>query len=199
VIALGIDIDGIKHPLVAGGGLDRERHLGHRADRGPAGTGPGRDTADPGGTRRVQGAAPRGVGCVRPAGAGPLPTPQDQKCSRSIAGQLRSVVATRMRRSYHVDSALAAEADSLRWPPSWTPPTPAPRPACARGMAETLTVLRLGVWALVSRGSHPTRRGRGRVHLRRELPLHRGECDLGSAVAGGQQEERDHNFAKERT
>jgi hypothetical protein len=49
---------------------------------------------------------------------------------------------------------------------------------------------------LASRGSHPTRRGRGGVPLRRELPLHRGECDLGSAVADGQQEERGHNFVR---
>ena len=36
VVALGIDIEGNKHPAGAGGGLDRERHAGLRVAGGPA-------------------------------------------------------------------------------------------------------------------------------------------------------------------
>jgi hypothetical protein len=32
VVALGIGIDGTKHPLALGGGLHRERHPGHGSD-----------------------------------------------------------------------------------------------------------------------------------------------------------------------
>ena len=74
-------------PVVAGGGLDRERHPGHRADRRAARTGPGRDPPGPGGARRIQGAAPRGARRVRPAGDRSLSTPQDQKCAGSAAGE----------------------------------------------------------------------------------------------------------------
>jgi hypothetical protein len=36
VVALGIDIDGTKHPLAVVDGRHRERHLGHRAVGGAA-------------------------------------------------------------------------------------------------------------------------------------------------------------------
>jgi len=58
VVALGIGIDGTKAPVVAGRRLHRERHPGHRADRGLARARPGRDPPDPGGARRREGAAP---------------------------------------------------------------------------------------------------------------------------------------------
>ena len=48
-------------PPGPGRGLDRERHPGPGTGRGPAGAGPGRHRSDPGGDRRVQGAAPRGA------------------------------------------------------------------------------------------------------------------------------------------
>ena len=73
VVALWIDIDGAKDPVVTGRGLDGERHPGHRTDRRAARARPGRHPPDPRGARRVQGAAPRGAGCVRPAGDRPLP------------------------------------------------------------------------------------------------------------------------------
>ena len=47
-----------------------------------------------------------------------------------------------------------------RWPPSSTRPTPAPRPASGKGMAETLTVLRLGVPPTLARTLRSHQRGR---------------------------------------
>jgi hypothetical protein len=52
-------------PLVCGGGLDGERHPGHRSDRRAARARPGCHAPDPGGARRIEGAAPRGARCVR--------------------------------------------------------------------------------------------------------------------------------------
>ena len=71
VVALGID--GVKHPLTLVEGSRRERHLGHQAVCRGARTWPGRHPADPGGAGRVQGAAPRGAGHLRPARHRPVP------------------------------------------------------------------------------------------------------------------------------
>ena len=79
IVALGIDIDGVKHPLSLVEGLDRERHPGHRAGRRAARTRPGCHPARPGRAGRVEGAAPRRVRCVRPAGDRSVSTPQVQK------------------------------------------------------------------------------------------------------------------------
>ena len=77
VVALGIDIDGTKHPLGAGRGIDGEHHPGP----GPAGRAarprPGRHPADPGRPGRRQGPGRGGQGGVRPPGDRPLPAPQD--------------------------------------------------------------------------------------------------------------------------
>jgi putative transposase len=45
---------------------------------------------------------------------------------------MRTIVAQRMRRAYHAESALAAQAQLEAWRPSWTRPTPAPPAAFAR-------------------------------------------------------------------
>jgi transposase-like protein len=62
-----------------------------------------------------------------------------------LPDKLRSVVASRMRRAYHADSALAAEAqlDALAAELDRTHPGAAA--SLREGMAETLTVLRLNV------------------------------------------------------
>ena len=74
-------------PVGAGRGLDRERHPGHRADRRAARARPGRDPPDPGRARRVEGAAPRGAGRVRPPGDRSLPTAQDPQRAGSAAAR----------------------------------------------------------------------------------------------------------------
>lgn len=87
VVALSIDIDGTKHPLSLVEGLDGERHLGYRADRGPARAGPGCHQAHPGGARRIEGAAPRGPRRVRPPSARSVSTSQDQERGRPSPGE----------------------------------------------------------------------------------------------------------------
>ena len=78
VVALGIDIDGVKHPLSLVEGstenatLVTELIVGLRER--------GLDVTCPGRAGRVEGAAPRGARRVRPAGDRSLSTPQDQKC-----------------------------------------------------------------------------------------------------------------------
>ena len=57
VVALGIGIDGIKHPLGAGRGLHGEHERGHRSAGRAAGSRPGHDPADLRRHRRRQGAA----------------------------------------------------------------------------------------------------------------------------------------------
>ena len=77
VVALGIGIDGIKHPLGAGRGIDGEHHPGPGSAGRAAGPRPGRHPPDPGRARRRQGLVGGGAGGVRPPGDRPLPTPQD--------------------------------------------------------------------------------------------------------------------------
>ena len=58
--------------------------------------------------------------------------------------RLGGPVEHRMRTAYHAPSALDAEAQLLTWPGNSTRPTRRRR-VLTRGLAETLTVLRLGV------------------------------------------------------
>ena len=62
-----------------------------------------------------------------------------------LPDKLRTVVTARMRRAYHADSALAAEAElaALAAAPGWVLSSSAA--SLREGMAETLTVLRLGI------------------------------------------------------
>jgi hypothetical protein len=55
---------------------------------------------------------------------------------------MRSVVASRMRRAYHADSALAAEADLTALAAELDRTHPSAATILREGMAETLTVLR---------------------------------------------------------
>ncbi len=77
VVALGVDLQGSKHPARAGRGGDRERYRRHR----PAGRAPRPRArchpADPGRHRRVESAARRGARGVRRPGDPALPAPQD--------------------------------------------------------------------------------------------------------------------------
>ena len=59
--------------------------------------------------------------------------------------KLRSVVAARMRRAYHADSALAAEAELTALAGELDKTHPGAAASLREGLAETLTVLRLGV------------------------------------------------------
>jgi transposase-like protein len=58
-----------------------------------------------------------------------------------LPDKLRSVVAARMRRAYHAESALAAEAELT----ALAGELDKTHPGAAASLDETLTVLRLGV------------------------------------------------------
>jgi hypothetical protein len=62
-----------------------------------------------------------------------------------LPDNLRSVVAARMRRAYHAESALAAEAELCALAAELDKTHPGAAASLREGLAETLTVLRLGV------------------------------------------------------
>jgi putative transposase len=62
-----------------------------------------------------------------------------------LPDKLRSTVATRMRRAYHADSALAAEAELTALAAELDKTHPGAAASLREGMAETLTVLRLNL------------------------------------------------------
>src|ERR687898_3105080 len=66
-------------------------------------------------------------------------------CRTGPPNKLRSVVAPRMRRAYHADSALAAEAELAALAAELDKTHPGAAARLREGMAETLTVLRLGI------------------------------------------------------
>jgi transposase-like protein len=132
VVALGIGIDGIKHPLSLVEGSTENTTLV---------------------TELIVGLRERGLDVTRPilvvldgskalrrAVLDVFDRPVIGRCQlhkiRNVADhlpeKLRSVVTARMRRAYHADSALAAEAELGVWLPSWTAPILGRRRACAR-------------------------------------------------------------------
>jgi putative transposase len=64
-----------------------------------------------------------------------------------LPDKLRSVVAARMRRAYHAESALAAEAELCALAAELDRTHPGAAASLHEGMAETLTVLRLNMLA----------------------------------------------------
>ena len=65
--------------------------------------------------------------------------------------KLRSTATSRMRRAYHADSALAAEAELTALAAELDRTHPGAAASLREGMAETLTVLRLGVSPTLAR------------------------------------------------
>jgi putative transposase len=145
VVALGIDIDGVKHPLALVEGstenatLVRELLVGLR-ERGLDVTRPILAVLDGGKALRA------GVCEV-------FDHPVIQRCQlhkiRNVADHLpqkmRSTVASKMRTAYHADSALAAEAALTALAAELDRTHPSAAASVREGLADTLTVLRLGV------------------------------------------------------
>jgi transposase-like protein len=145
VVALGIGVDGVKHPLAVVEG-DTENTtvvtdllVGLRER--------GLDTAKPilvviDGAKALKAAVTR-----------VLDHPVIARCQlhkiRNVGDrlpdQLASTVAKRMRRAYHADSALAAEAQLEALAKELERTHPGAAASLREGLAETLTVLRLGV------------------------------------------------------
>jgi putative transposase len=145
VVALGIDIDGVKHPLALVEGstenatLVTELIVGLR-ERGLDVTRPVLAVLD-------------GSKALRRAVLDVFDRPVIARCqlhkirnvSDKLPEKLRSVVASRMRRAYHADSALAAEAELTALAAELDRTHPGAAASLREGMAETLTVLRLGI------------------------------------------------------
>ena len=145
VVALGIGIDGTKHPLSLVEGSTENATLV---------------------TELIVGLRERGLDVTRPIlvvldGAKALrravldvfDRPVLARCQlhkiRNVQDKLpqkmRQVVAARMRRAYHADSALAAEAELTALAGELDRTHPGAAASLREGMAETLTVLRLGL------------------------------------------------------
>ena len=132
VVALGIDIDGTKHPLAVVEGstenttLVRGLLVGLR-ERGLDITRPILAVLD-------------GSKALRRAVQEVFDHPVIARCQLHKISNVRDhlpetaadPVEKRMRQAYHADSALDAEAQLEALAASWTRPTPAPRPACAK-------------------------------------------------------------------
>ena len=145
VVALGIDIDGVKHPLSLVEGstenttLVTELIVGLR-ERGLDVTRPILAVLD--GSKALR----RAVLDVfdRPV-IGRCQLHKIRNVQDRLPDKLRAVVATRMRRAYHADSALAAEAELCALAAELDRTHSGAAASLREGMDETLTVLRLGI------------------------------------------------------
>jgi putative transposase len=145
VVALGIGIDGTKHPLSLVEGSTENTTLV---------------------TDLIVGLRERGLDVTRPIlvvldGSKALRRAVLDVFDRPVIGRcqlhkirnvedrlpekLRSVVASRMRRAYHADSALAAEAELCALAAELDRTHPSAAASLRESMVETLTVLRLGI------------------------------------------------------
>jgi transposase-like protein len=145
VVALGIDGDGAKHPLALVEGstenatLVTELIVGLR-ERGLDVTRPVLVVID-------------GSTALRRAVRDVFDHPVIQRCQLHkirnvrdrLPDKLRSVVTARMRRAYHAESALAAEAELTALAAELHCTHPGAAASLREGLDETLTVLRLGV------------------------------------------------------
>jgi transposase-like protein len=151
VVALGIDGDGAKHPLALVEGstenatLVTELIVGLR-ERGLDVTRPILAVID-------------GSKALRRAVIDVFDHPVIQRCQLhkirnvrdKLPEKLRPVVTARMRRAYHADSALAAEAQLTALAAELDKTHPGAAASLREGMDETLTVLRLGVSPTLAR------------------------------------------------
>jgi putative transposase len=145
VVALGIDIDGVKHPLALVEGSTENATLvtdlivGLR-ERGLDATRPILAVLD-------------GSKALRRAVVDVFDHPVIARCQlhkiRNVRDRLpeklRSVVTARMRRAYRAESALAAEAELTGLAAELDRTHPGAAASLREGLDETLTVLRLGV------------------------------------------------------
>jgi putative transposase len=145
VVALGIGIDGTKHPLALVEGstenatLARELLVGLR-ERGLDVTHPILVVLD-------------GSKALHRAVLDVFDRPVLSRCQLHkirnvqdrLPGKLRSTVTAKMRRAYHAESALAAEAELSALAAELDRTHPGAAASLREGMAETLTVLRLNL------------------------------------------------------
>jgi putative transposase len=168
VVALGIGVDGGKHPLSLVEGSTENTTLV---------------------TELIVGLRERGLDVTRPIlavldGSKALRRAVLDVFDRSVIARcqlhkirnvedrlpekMRSVVASRMRRAYHADSALAAEAELNALAAELDRTHPSAAASLREGMAETLTVLRLGVPPTLARTLRSTNAIESMISICRE-------------------------------
>jgi putative transposase len=196
VVALGIDIDGVKHPLSLVEGstenstLVTELIVGLR-ERGLDVTRPILAVLD-------------GSKALRRAVLDVFDHPVIQRCQLHkirnvqdrLPGKLHSTVTAKIRRAYHAESALAAEAELTALATELDRTHPGAAASLREGMAETLTVLRLGISPTLARTLRSTnaiesmisicRDHSGNVKRWRDRQMALRWCAAGMAEAGKQ-------------
>jgi putative transposase len=168
VVALGIGIDGTKHPLAAEEGSTENATLV---------------------TGLITGLRDRGLDVTRPIlavldGAKALSRavkdvfdkPLIQRCQQhkirnvidKLPDRLRAVTERRMRQAYHAESALKAEGELERLARELGKTHPGAAASLREGMTETLTILRLGVPPTLARTLHSTNPVESMIEICRE-------------------------------
>jgi len=168
VVALGIGIDGTKHPLSLVEGSTENATLV---------------------TELIVGLRERGLDVTRPilvvldgskalrrAVLDVFDRPVLARCQLhkirnvqdKLPQKLRQVVGARMRRAYHADSALAAEAELTALAVELDRSHPGAAASLREGMTETLTVLRLGLPPTLARTFRSTNAVESMISICRE-------------------------------
>jgi putative transposase len=168
VVALGIGIDGTKHPLAVEEGSTENATLA---------------------TDLITGLRERGVDVTRPVlavldGAKALSRavkdvfdrPLIQRCQQhkiknvrdKLPERLRAVAGRRMRQAYHAESALKAEGLLTELAAELDKTHPGAAASLREGMAETLTILRLGVPPTLARTLRSTNPVESLIEICRE-------------------------------
>ena len=168
VVALGIGIDGIKHPLAVEEGSTENATLV---------------------TDLITGLRERGLDVTRPIlavldGAKALSRavkdvfdqPLIQRCQQhkirnvidKLPDRLRAVTERRMRQAYHAESALKAESELEQLARELGKTHPGAAAPLREGMTETLTILRLGVPPTLARTLRSTNPIESMIEICRE-------------------------------
>jgi transposase-like protein len=168
VVALGIGIDGVKHPLAVEEGSTENATLV---------------------TDLITGLRDRGLDVTRPIlavldGAKALSRavkdvfgkPLIQRCQQhkirnvidKLPDRLKQVTERRMRQAYHAESALKAEGELAQLARELDKTHPGAAASLREGMAETLTILRLGVPPTLARTLRSTNPVESMIEICRE-------------------------------
>ena len=168
VVALGIGIDGVKHPLAVEEGSTENATLV---------------------TGLITGLRDRGLDVTRPIlavldGAKALSRavrdvfdkPLIQRCQQhkirnvidKLPDRLKQVTERRMRQAYHAESALKAEGELEALARELAKTHPGAAASLREGMAETLTILQLGVPPTLARTLRSTNPAESMIEICRE-------------------------------
>ena len=168
VVALGIGIDGVKHPLAVEEGSTENATVV---------------------TDLITGLRERGLDVTRPVlavldGAKALARavkavfdqPLIQRCQQhklrnvtdKLPDRLKQVTERRIRQAYHAESALKAEGELEQLARELAKTHPGAAASLREGMTETLTILRLGVPPTLARTLHSTNPVESMIEICRE-------------------------------